>query len=294
MKIVRLVGRLGNQMFIYAFAKAIEHYSGEKVYFDVSFYDNNTSNTLELENIFNIKLNIIPPVDIPSKFKPSIFTRIPFIANHKKIFKILHKDNITREKHANKFQPDLLATEGDAYFDGYFQCEKYFIDIKDKLKKDFSFRPVNNPELIKKRREIELLECPVFINVRRGDYVTLDKRNIVHWLCDMSYYQKAAKYMKEKFPNCTFIAVSDETEWLEKNLKIDYPFKIYSSNTPYMDIYLLQACKHGICANSSYSWWAAWLIDNKDKIITAPEPWLQVGLNVDIIPDNWVKFPRLD
>ena len=294
MKIVRLVGRLGNQMFIYAFARAIEYYTGEKVYFDISFYETHPHDTLELENIFELQLDIISKKDIPKKFARSPFAGVPFIANHKKIFKLLLKDNITREKHPNKFQPNLLTVKGDAYFDGYFQCEKYFKDIEEDIKKAFTFKAVNNAELIKKREEIEEYECPVFINVRRGDYVTLAQKNVVNWLCDMSYYQKAARFMKEKFPNCTFIAVSDEPQWLKENLKIDYPFEIYSSNTPYWDIYLLQACKHGICANSSYSWWAAWLIDNKDKVIIAPDPWLQYGRYVDIIPDNWIKFPRTD
>ena len=224
------------------------------------------------------------------------FRRIPFIAGHKKIFKFLLQQknkNIIYERKANKYQPDLFSIKGDAYYSGYFQCEKYFKEIEDEIRKEFTFRTIDDASLIKKRKEIEQYKCPVFINVRRGDYVTLDKNNTVHWLCNISYYQKAARFMKEKFPDCTFIAVSDEPEWLEENLKIDYPFKIYSSNTPYLDIYLLQACKHGICANSSYSWWAGWLIENKDKVITAPDPWLDVGRDVDIIPDNWVKFPRI-
>lgn len=136
------------------------------------------------------------------------------------------------------------------------------------------------------------MECPIFINVRRGDYVKLAKVNLVNWLCDNSYYVKATKQMKEKFPNCTLIAISDEPEWLKNNLKIDYPYEIISSDTPYMDIFLLQACKHGICANSSYSWWGAWLIDNPDKVIIAPDPWVEPDRIVDIIPDNWIKIPR--
>ncbi len=294
MKIVRLIGRLGNQMFIYAFAKALEYYTGDKVFFDTSFLVSDEHDDLQLNKIFDIQLDIIPFKQIPMRFKEPVFAKIPFIANHKKIFKfLLRNNNITREKQANKYQPDLLAIKNDAYYLGYFQCENYFKEIENDIKKSFTFKTIKDNSLVQKRKKIEQYECPIFINVRRGDYVTLDRSNVVHWLCDLSYYQKAARFMKEKFPNCTFIAVSDEPQWLEENLKIDYPFKIFSSNTAYLDIYLLQACKHAICANSSYSWWAAWLIDNKDKVVIAPDPWLDVGRDVDIIPDNWIKFPRL-
>lgn len=294
MKIVRLVGRLGNQMFIYAFAKALEYYTGDEVFFDSFAYTPDSRDSLQLDKVFDIDVNIIPYNKIPLKYKE--FKNVKFIASHKKIFKLLlnlKNKNIITEKQRNIFQPDLFDIQKDAYYFGYFQCEHYFKPIEAEIRKAFTFRPIENPSLIKKRKEIEQYECPIFINVRRGDYVSLKENNVVDWLCDMSYYRKATNLMKEKFPNCTFIAVSDEPDWLVDNLKIDYPFKIYSSNTPYMDIYLLQACKHGICANSSYSWWAAWLIENKDKVIIAPEPWFEVGRKSDIIPDEWIKIPRL-
>lgn len=296
MKIVRLVGRLGNQMFIYAFAKALEYYTGDEVFFDVSAYTSDTRDSLQLDKVFDIDLNIIPYNKIPLKYKESPFLKIPFIKNHKKIFALFHlksKSYITEGNMVNRYCPELLKIKKDAYYSGFFQCEQYFKSIEAEIRKDFSFRPVEDSSLIKKRKEIEQYECPIFINIRRGDYVSLKENNVVDWLCDMSYYRKATDFMKKKFPNCTFIAVSDEPDWLVENLKIDYPFKIYSSNTPYMDIYLLQACKHGICANSSYSWWAAWLIENKDKVIIAPEPWFEVGRKSDIIPDEWIKIPRL-
>lgn len=296
MKIVRLVGRLGNQMFIYAFARALEYYTGDDVFFDISSLVQHSRDDLQLDKIFNINLKVIPYNKIPLKYKESLFTKVPFIKNHKKLFALFFlksKTFITEGNFINIYNPDLLNIQNDAYYSGFFQCEKYFKPIEDEIRKAFTFKPVENQSLIEKRREIEQYECPIFINVRRGDYVELDKNNVVHWLCDMSYYKKATDFMKKKFPDCTFIAVSDEPEWLVDNLKIDYPFKIYSSDTPYLDIYLLQACKHGICANSSYSWWAAWLIENKDKVIIAPEPWFEVGRKSDIIPDEWIKMPRL-
>lgn len=277
-----MVGRLGNQMFIYAFAKALEFYSGEKVCIDVSGYKNASP---EILSMFDVKVTKAPWIY-------SLF--YDFINSHKRIFRFLINRFVVREEPENCYAPSLFETrKGLKFYSGYFQCENYFKEIEEQIRKDFSFKAFDCPELIKLRSEIEQLECPIFVNVRRGDYVTLAKQGVVQWLCDMSYYQKATKFMHDKYPNCTFVAVSDEPEWLKENLKIDYPFKIYSSPLPNYDIYLLQACKHAICANSSYSWWAGWLIDNPDKTIVAPEPWFQPNQPADIIPDNWIKIPRL-
>lgn len=279
MKIVKMVGNLGNQMFIYAFAKALEHYSGDKVYFDVSWYK---GKTLDIEKMFNVNIEKMP------KF----LNFWSFIFNHKTIFRFLVKYYYRYEFNENNYYSELLEQKGFKYYKSYFQCEKYFKAVENVIRHDFSFKDFDCPELEKLKNEIENYVCPIFINVRRGDYVTLDKQGIRHWLCDMSYYQKAAKIMHDKFPNCTFIAVSDEPEWLKENLDIGYPFKIYSSPLRLYDIYLLKACKHAICANSSYSWWAAWLIDNVDKVVIAPEPWLEPTQPVDTIPDDWIKVPR--
>lgn len=276
-----MVGRLGNQMFIYAFAKAFEYYTGEKAYIDVSGYENNSP---EILSMFDVKVAKAPW--ICSAF-------YDFINSHKRIFKSLINRFVVREEPENCYAPSLFEIrKGLKFYSGYFQCENYFKEIEEQIRKDFCFKPFDCPELVKLRFEIEQLECPIFVNVRRGDYVTLAEQGIVQWLCDMSYYQKATKLMHDKYPNCTFVAVSDEPEWLKENLKIDYPFKIYSSPLPTYDIYLLQSCKHAICANSSYSWWGAWLIDNPDKTVIAPTPWFQPNQPADIIPDNWIKIPR--
>ena len=281
MKIIKMVGRLGNQMFIYAFAKAFEYYTGEKVCFDVSEYKDNAP---EIVSMFDVKFDVAP-------WYYSAFYN--FLNSHKKLFKCLIKHFIVKEECENCYQPSLFDNKSNAiFYFGYFQCEDYFKEIKGIIRRDFKFKHFDSPELIKLRAEIESFECPIFVNVRRGDYVALAKQGVVQWLCDVSYYQKATKIMREKYPNCTFIAISDEPDWLKENLKIDYPFKIYSSPLPTYDIYLLQSCKHAICANSSYSWWGAWLIDNPDKTVIAPTPWFQPNQPADIIPDNWIKIPR--
>jgi len=285
MKMVKLKGRLGNQMFIYAFAKALAYNTGEKIYFDKENYDNS------LENMFNVEMNFAD-----RKYSEKLIEK--FI---KKLPKKLRKcteatkiNPICTEPRENSYCPELFDIKGSAYYEGYYQCEKYFANIEDELRHDFTFKPIQDKKLNEQRDKIKSATNPVFINIRRGDYVTLEEQNIVHWLCSMSYYQKATKYIIEKIPDATFFAISDEPEWTRENFKIDYPFEVVSANLAMYDIYLLSACKHGIVANSSYSWWGAWLIDNPDKIICAPSPWLEPERTVDTICDNWITFSRVD
>ena len=188
MKIVEMVGRLGNQMFIYAFAKALEHHSGERVSFDLTFYEK-SDQTVELGNLFNIELPQATPFQL---------MKYNFYKSHKKISRWLCLPNrVLEEVSTNKFTPGLLTKRKEGYYSGYFQCEKYFKGIEQEIRRTFTFKVPADESLIAKRKEIESMECPIFINVRRGDYVTLDKENVVHWLCDMSYYREATKLMVE-------------------------------------------------------------------------------------------------
>ncbi len=278
MKIVKLVGRLGNQMFLYAFGKALEYYSKDEVYFDTSFYNVNPDVSLELENLFELKLKIASESDICK------------IKNKGGLFNRLFQTRV-KEKIPNKFCKNLLNKRTDAYYAGYFQCEQYFCEIQDLIKMDFTARQLQNKDLSRFKEEIDNYKCPIFVHVRRGDYVTLEKENIAHWLCDISYYKKAMDFMKKKYPQCVFVAVSDEPQWVYENLNFGHPIKIYSTNT-ILDFFIMQACKHAICANSSFSWWAAWLMDNPNKTIVAPDPWFEPEADTDIVPDRWIKFPR--
>jgi len=285
MKIVKLKGGLGNQMFIYAFAKALAYNTGEKIYFDKENYDNS------LSNIFNVELAFADRKKI-EKFTEKLFLKLPrILRKNLETTKINPKRIEPRE---NCYCPELFNIKGNAYYEGYYQTEKYFANIEDELRADFTFKPIHDKKLNEMRNKIKSAKNPVFINVRRGDYVTLQEQNVVNWLCSMSYYQNSTKYMAEKVPDATFFAISDDPEWTRKNLKIDYPFEVISANLPMYDIYLLSACKHGIVANSSYSWWGAWLIENSDKIICAPNPWFEPEKTNEIICENWVTFSRFD
>jgi hypothetical protein len=175
--------------------------------------------------------------------------------------------------------------------DGYWQTENYLIDIKDTILNDFQLKlPLRN-EL----KEIALKisdSNSVSIHIRRGDYAQDKKTNAHHGTCSLEYYQEAIKLITEKIQNPIFYIFSDDIEWVKENLKINYPKYHVEGNKGFEDMELMKNCKHNIIANSSFSWWAAWLNTNKEKIIIAPKNWLNNPKfdTSDVVPNSWIKI----
>jgi len=198
-----------------------------------------------------------------------------------------------RERHFH-FDPDVMSLPDGSCLDGYWQSELYFADVRDRVRQEFSFRtqPIGrNAELIS-----EIDSCSaVSLHVRRGDYVTDPSANAVHGVCTLDYYCKAIDYIKERVPNPVFFLFSDEPEWAKKNLEFCGPSIAVDHNGPESgceDLRLMSRCAHHIIANSSFSWWGAWLNPNSNKIVVAPKKWFSDGLRdtSDLIPVNWVKL----
>lgn len=281
MKIVRLMGGLGNQMFQYAFGKSL----GKDVLYDISWFDevknkrNATQRIYELHN-FNISTRFI-------KVKKEKILCPKFIRN---TFNIPKYKNFIYEKSVNVFQPELLNKEG--IFEGYFQTDKYFIDKREQIINDFTLKKPLNSINLTMLNEIKEQKNAVSLHVRRGDYV---QNATVHFLCSSEYYQKAINLISTKVQNPYFFIFSDDIDWVKENLKLQNKHKIININNVnngYLDLELMKNCKHNIIANSTFSWWGAWLNNNPNKIVIAPEKWHvnnQHG-EWDTIPEKWIKI----
>lgn len=278
MKIVKLQGGLGNQMFQYVFAKALEKNTGEKVLFDRRIYDKRKCFRPYMLDIFNTSVTFANRREI-NRCQQMPRISLPFFKKKKVKF---------QEKLINQFCPELLEVTGDAYYSGYFQSLKYFEGIEEEIRHDFTFTEVTDSRLLDLKKYIESIKSPVFISVRYGrDYADLD------WLCSPSYYAQATEYIKQLIPDAHFIAIADEKDKIDIALKdVAYPYEIMSSPLEGFDIFLLSSFKHAILSNSSYAWWGAWLIDNPDKIICSPDPWLSLEEKVELINPKWKIFPR--
>ncbi len=267
MVIVRIVGGLGNQMFQYAYAKALQK-KGYNVKIDISkFKKYKLHGGYQLDK-FKIDLET-------SNTLSNILTRIGFRRSIK-------------EK-SLLFNEDFLNIPEKAYVKGYFQTEKYFYSIRDILLKQFVLKKEIASTTNKYKKSIEAEKNSCSIHVRRGDFITNEKASKVHGICDLDYYEKSIKFLESQYNNIYFFVFSDDIAWVKNNLKLKNAIYINHKTIPHEDMYLMSLCRFNITANSSFSWWGAWLNDHKNKVVISPKQWLIEKEN-EVACDNWIKL----
>ena len=290
MIVVKLSGGLGNQMFQYAFGRALSIRSNTTLFLDTSGLNDNihthTKRNFELTH-FLIQATISSNSFIT--YKKNVFNFPVFILNLFRKKKIL-KQIVEQKLH---FDSSIKNTFHNAYFIGYWNSYKYFNDYADFIKKDFSFNLIldERNKLIAKKIQTAV---SVSLHIRRGDYITNPETKAYHGTCDLEYYKKAVAILKEKYENLEFFVFSDDPEWVKQNFIIDANFIIVSStenSNGLQDMYLMTLCKHAIIANSTYSWWAAWLINNDNKTVIAPLKWYNNSIDTaDLFPNSWIRI----
>lgn len=296
--IVKIVGGLGNQMFQYAFAYAIAKKFDAKILLDLSWFEevkndeNTTTRVFELD-AFNIDYRVATKEDLSHVTYQKHQNKIErFLWNVLKIKKYEPTANSVVETSAYNFNKKLVESPDYIYYSGFFQNEKYFKNVRRDLLKSFS----SNIELDEKNQFIldEILKTnSVSIHIRRGDYVSLESAKNFHGTCSLEYYKKAIEYIAKKVRNPQFFLFSDDICWAMANLDIDYPLTIvdFNINKGWLDLNLMKNCRHNIVANSSFSWWGAWLNENPEKIIITPKRWIAKKFKkCDIIPKDWTKL----
>jgi hypothetical protein len=203
--------------------------------------------------------------------------------------------NIFREEKPWNFDAKELNSKDGEYKIGYWQTEKYFADQAQTIRKELTLKnPLSRPAL-KIQNDIMNSNNSVSLHIRRGDYVENAKTNQYHGTCSLGYYSKALEYITNKIGRDINIFVfSDDIDWVKNNLKFDFPTTYVSSKEipDYEELILMSKCKHNIIANSSFSWWGAWLNNNSGKIVIAPKRWANKDEDSfkDIIPSSWIKI----
>ena len=288
----RLMGGLGNQMFQYAAGKSLATRLGVSLFLDRTFLDNrSTSAGLTMRNyeldVFRIDARVAEKGEVKKMRRPidsKLSRLIPGVFSN-------HVFRETEKIFLKEFE-DLSAP---VYLEGFWQCEKYFLSIADSLiNKDFV--PVEtisglNSELLDRINSTS----SVGLHVRRNDYVTNLSAAQFHGVCSVDYYERAAKLIVEKAGAEHCFVFSDEIEWVKANLHLPGTTTYVSYNKgreSYWDMFLMKNCKHHIIANSSFSWWGAWLNPSKEKIVIAPEKWFvdPASQRNEIIPVSWIKL----
>ena len=195
------------------------------------------------------------------------------------------------EKSSYLNKKTLKNNNQNIYLDGYWQNEKYFNDIEKVILKEFTLK---NEFLIKNKKLKETIKNTnsISIHIRRSDYIKNKKTNEIHGVCTTDYYQKAIKKIIENNNNIHIFVFSDDILWAKNNLKFNFPISFIVGNKDYEDLILMSLCKHNIIANSSFSWWGAWLNKNPKKIVIAPQRWFN-NLNKNKqnpIPQKWIRM----
>ena len=282
MKIIQFLGGLGNQMFQYALYKALQK-KHPNVKADLHGYRNYAlHNGFELENIFNIKLNKISP------FTKNLYNKHNRKWLYRKLRRVLNLRNAYQEeKSLFAFDPSILADPKSRFYWGYWQNLQYFEAIAEELKIDFEFKQEltgENQQILEQIKQTD----SVSIHVRRGDYL---KDPLLGGLCGPEYYQTAINYMQANVASPVFFVFSDDIAWCQKHLTLEQAkFITWNKGTDsYIDMQLMSACKHNIIANSSFSWWAAWLNPNVAKMVIYPKKWVNDHQTIESMstPENW-------
>ena len=293
MRVVKLKGGLGNQMFQYAFAKYVEKKTSDDVKLDYSAY-----------NVFkdDIRVPRIKSFDLSLEEAAGQDLKDSCIFNHcKAISSLSYKIKIFLEKtlnhdyyfEKNRAWVDFCELKDKLYYDGYWQSWRYVSEVADELRRDFI--PKNNlseksESFIKKIEN----ENSVFVGVRRGDYL---KEKEHYGSFPSEYYEKAMDIIEDETESPIFYIFSNDIEWCKTNLNFGKHKVVFrekeEQTSDFEELIIMSRCKNAVIVNSSFNWWGAWLIDNPKKIICCPDKWFFDDSPIDIIPPEWRKVEWL-
>lgn len=285
---VSIQGGLGNQLFQYASAYAVSQYFKQSMVQDVSFFD---TQSLRGYRLNKLKIECCEMTD------SNIYKKQCYLVNNKMINYLLRRLDFRTIKWKNciywldETPNKVYSSEVEnAYMDGYFQSPLYFEKYRENLLKQIC--PIYEEEAEYKN----VLGCikqaeSVAIHVRRGDFKTTQKDlSGFHYLLSEKYYHNALTYIEKHLERPIFFWFSDDIEWVKNKFgqKENYQFiQLHTKNADIDEMMLMKNCKHIVTANSTFSWWASWLNENKDAIHICPEK--RYG-NLKMIPDNWIKI----
>lgn len=300
MVIVRLEGGLGNQMFQYALGRNLSLINKTELKFDVSGFDKKLYGDGVIQRnlrltIFNTIINIASERELNDVKNSGIsgIEKFVYRLQRRKTIPYFRKNELF-ENRWFEFDKNILKANKNVHLTGYWQSFYYFESIRETLLKDFTFKLYPNENLYPFLKDIRK-QNSISLHIRRGDYIKSKETFNLHGVCSAEYYQAAIAEITAKVSNPIFYIFSDDIEWVKENFNISFPC-IFVEQTPtdhdFFDLYLMSICSHNIIANSSFSWWGAWLNRNRDKIVIAPKQWMSDAAidTTDLIPENWIRL----
>jgi hypothetical protein len=288
MIIVRLCGGLGNQLFQYAAGRSLSTVHQTELVLDLSWYQNtpasNTPRQYELAR-YSIQARVAnaSEVRLCRLYSSRILRRL----------QLLHWPWSRHQETNFEFDSRFPDLKDNTYLDGYWQSFKYFESVADTIRSELM--PLPAPSALDQAigDKVRATES-VSVHVRRGDYVTQKAAAIVHGVCPLDYYDAAMQIIERRISSPHFYVFSDDSEWARTNLTFPGPAVFVDHNngsTAFQDMRLMSQCRHHVIANSSFSWWGAWLNPRKDKLVIAPKRWfIDDRSTSSLTPIDWIRL----
>jgi hypothetical protein len=286
--LLRLAGGLGNQLFQYAAGLALAAERGARLVLDRSSYRR------DKQRAYALRPFAVEPALVPGSLEPlfAAFDR-RFIGRAMKTLMPAIGWHYVRDRDRG-YDPTVFPPRGSLVLDGYWQSEKYFAPIADRVRAAFRFRGPPD-EANAACLERIAADPAVAVHVRRGDYVSVPEITAIYGVCGPDYYRAAADHLQRIAPETRYFVFSDDPDWAEQNLQWPGPSEVVRHNIGKRDaddLRLMAACDHFVIANSSFSWWGAWLASKPGKVVIAPKRWFAGAghAEADRVPPEWVRL----
>ncbi len=285
--VIKLKGGMGNQMFQYAFGKAIVEAAKNTgqildLQFDITGYTNPIKKDTRRPHmlpLLNTETNIASDTVVEQ-------AKNPYALISKVFRRTMHKLKIGNTA---AYVPKLLKPPYKSYYEGYWQSEKYFLSIANEIRQEFTLREPLGPVAKAVHERITTDPKAVSIFYRRTDYVN----HSVFDIGEQEYQKRALAKIHELVPDSKLYVMSDDIDWVKENANLPADSIFVSSDKipAQEELFLMAACKHNIIPNSTFAWWGAWLNQNPDKIVIAPKNWVNGNTDeyTDITPKNWLR-----
>lgn len=288
MILTRLIGGLGNQMFQYAAGKRLSELHDTELKLDISPLLTGYNREYSLDE-FNIRAEVATSNEIDNfRSRPSLLRRFLFRRDMK------GPHHTYKEPHFH-FDEKVFSLPDNTYIEGYWQSWKYFDGISNLLRKDFSFKSIDTSGIDPILDLIRDSES-VAIHIRLGDYLKNPETHSIHGVCSPEYYAASVKYILDRVDSSHFFVFSDDISLAKER----YPFyglpvtymESHAGKNSYLDMFLMARCRHFIIANSTFSWWSAWLGSRPGKIVIAPKKWFNDPgfITKDLYMPDWVQI----
>lgn len=287
MIVAYLQGGLGNQLFQYAFGRYLSHKHCTDLLLDLDWFSSprpgETIRSLDLV-FFQINASCACE-DQQERWKK-------YRSRYVKYFSFFQPLRLIREASSRRIE-SFKSSPDNSYLFGFWQSETFFLEIRHLLLSELIPSQALDHSALLLDQEMQASQS-ISIHVRRGDYVSSKSASAFHGTCSLAYYQQAIQLLSDRFDNPVFYIFSDDIDWCRNNLVFRYPSIFvpdFVASKSWQDLWLLSRCKNHIIANSSFSWWGAWLSQNPDKVVVAPRQWFASrSLPAELLPKSWIKI----